>query len=51
MNRKKLSAAGAAAALLAAFALFLVGRLNYMVFLLVAGAAAIFAYKILPRMK
>ena len=50
-NVKKISAAVAASALLGSFLLFLFGKASYLYFLATAALTAIFAYKILPRMK
>ncbi len=51
MNHRKTAAAVAAVVLVGSFLLFLLGKLNYMLFLAVAAASALFAYKILPRIK
>ncbi len=51
MNLKKTLALIDAVALAASFLLLVFGQINYVVFLIVAAAAALFAYKILPKMK
>ena len=51
MNRKKILAVASGVIVLATFILFVVGEVRYVVFLIVAILNAIFAYKILPKMK
>jgi len=51
MNKKKTLAIASAVIVVSTFLLFLFGQVNYLVFLVVAGLNAIFAYKILPKMK
>jgi len=51
MNKKKTLSIVAAVILLGTFALFLFGRINYLGFLMVAIVTALFAYKIMPKMK
>lgn len=51
MNNKKLVAVAVAVILVSSLLLFLFGYTGYLHFLAVAIVAAIFAYKILPKMK
>ncbi len=51
MNLKKTLALADAVVLVGSFLLLLFGQVHYLVFLAVAAIAALFAYKILPKMK
>ena len=51
MKLKKPAAIIAAVALVTSFALFLTGRVSYIVFLAAAIITALLAYKIIPKMK
>ncbi len=51
MKLKKMLALIEAVILVASFLLLLFRQIHYIVFLIVAAIAAIFAYKILPKMK
>jgi hypothetical protein len=51
MNKKKLSGAIGAVTIILSFLLFLFGEINYFIFLGVAISLAIFAFKIMPKIK
>ncbi len=51
MNLKKALALIDAVVLAVSFLLLVFGQISYIVFLIVAAFAALFAYKILPKMK
>lgn len=51
MNSKKILAGIDAIVLVASFLLLLFRQIHYLVFLIVAAFAAVFAYKILPKLK
>ena len=51
MNLKKVLAVFSAVIVAGAFLLMVLGQVHYIVFLVVAALNAIFAYRILPRMK
>ncbi len=51
MSLKKTLALVDAVVLAASFLLLVFGQMHYIVFLVVAAVAALFAYKILPKMK
>ena len=50
IDKKKVSAIIAAAALVSSFGLFIFGVIGYPYFLITAIATGVFAYKVMPRM-